>query len=396
MSDTAVNYTPGSGGQAAVDRISGVDFPRLKLAVGPEGTANHAATGAGAVGADVLRATLASNDPAVAALVSILAKILAAPATEAKQDTLIAKDFATQTTLAAVLAKLIAAPATEANQASLNALVTTIDSVLDSILAKLSAEPATVTGQSAIISAVNQTASQTTAAAILAKLIAAPATEAKQDTLIAKDFATQTTLAALLAKVIAAPATEAKQDALAALVTTIDGVLDAIAASVAGATPAGTNHIGQVGTPMQLVDVTLSLDTSAYASGDLLADAQIVAACVRANDVLGMLQSVTVIDEDDQKAALNIFFVSAANSWGTENAAPSLSDANAREILGPPVTIAVADYYDLGGVSVAGKDNIGKVIKPGTGSDDIWVAVVNGSGTPTYTASGLRLRLGFI
>src|SRR3972149_6441716 len=81
-------------------------------------------------------------------LIAILAKIIAAPATEAKQDTLIAKDFATQTTLAAALAKVIAAPSTEA----------------------------------------------------------------KQDTLIAKDFATQTTLAALLAKVIAAPATEAKQD----------------------------------------------------------------------------------------------------------------------------------------------------------------------------------------
>lgn len=59
-------------------------------------------------------------------------------ATEAKQDTLIAKDFATQTTLAAVLAKLTSDPAT-----------------------------------------------QTTLAAILAKIIAAPATSAKQDTIIA-------------------------------------------------------------------------------------------------------------------------------------------------------------------------------------------------------------------
>jgi len=62
-------------------------------------------------------------------------------ATEAKQDTLIAKDFATQTTLAAVLAKLTSDPAT-----------------------------------------------QTTLAAILAKIIAAPATEAKQDTLLGKQF----------------------------------------------------------------------------------------------------------------------------------------------------------------------------------------------------------------
>jgi hypothetical protein len=42
-------------------------------------------------------------------------------ATSAKQDTLIAKDFATQTTLAAVLAKIIAAPATEATLAAASA-----------------------------------------------------------------------------------------------------------------------------------------------------------------------------------------------------------------------------------------------------------------------------------
>jgi len=56
-------------------------------------------------------------------LVAILAKIIAAPATEAKQDTLIAKDFATQTTLEAVLAKIIAAPSTEATLEAVRALL---------------------------------------------------------------------------------------------------------------------------------------------------------------------------------------------------------------------------------------------------------------------------------
>jgi len=100
-------------------------------------------------------------------------------ATSVKQDTLIAKDFATQATLAAVLAKVIATPATEAKQ--------------DTLIAK-------------------DFATQTTLASLLAKVIASPATEAKQDTLIAKDFATQATLAAVLAKIITTPATEAKQD----------------------------------------------------------------------------------------------------------------------------------------------------------------------------------------
>lgn len=63
---------------------------------------------------------------------SILAKIIAAPATAAKQDAakevldaIAGKDFATQTTLAAILAKLSADPAT---QTTLNALKTLFDS----------------------------------------------------------------------------------------------------------------------------------------------------------------------------------------------------------------------------------------------------------------------------
>src|SRR5690606_29834061 len=52
-------------------------------------------------------------------LAALLAKVIAAPATEAKQDTLIAKDYATQTTLAGILSKLISSPATEAKQDAL-------------------------------------------------------------------------------------------------------------------------------------------------------------------------------------------------------------------------------------------------------------------------------------
>ena len=85
-----------------------------------------------------------------ATLASILAKLIAAPATEAKQDTgngslatLAGKDFATQTTLAAVLAKIIAAPATEAKQDTGNGSLATIagkDFATQTTLAALLAE----------------------------------------------------------------------------------------------------------------------------------------------------------------------------------------------------------------------------------------------------------------
>lgn len=141
-----------------------------------------------------------------ATLAAVLAKIIAAPSTEAKQDAMITAlgSLGSQATLADILAKLIVAPATEAKQDAGNALLTSIEA--------------------------KDFATQATLAAILAKIIAAPATEAKQDTgnaslatIVGKDFATQTTLAAILAKIIAAPSTEAKQDSIIALITTLNG-----------------------------------------------------------------------------------------------------------------------------------------------------------------------------
>lgn len=156
---------------------------------------------------------------------------------------------------------------------------------------------------------------------------------------------------------------------------------------------------------VRYVEVTLSTDTSAYAAGEVIADTQIVSTAMRQNDAQGLLQSITVIDQDDQKAALYIYLLSANVSMGTENSAPSISDANALEILGPPIFIPSGaydastnpnGYYDLGGASIAGRDGVGKAVKPATGTDDLYVAVVNGSGTPTYSATGLKLRLGFL
>lgn len=89
MSDN-VGYTPGTGATVAADDIGGVLYQRNKLAIGADGSATDAVGGAGAVAAGVLRTTLASDDPAVVSLDSILAKIIAAPATEAKQDVIIA------------------------------------------------------------------------------------------------------------------------------------------------------------------------------------------------------------------------------------------------------------------------------------------------------------------
>lgn len=172
-----------------------------------------------------------------------------------------------------------------------------------------------------------------------------------------------------------------------------DGVFVALEGG-AGAN-AGALRVTTAGDDIRLVDVTMSLDTSAYASGDLLADTQAVTNAMKGADCLGTLHSIMVIDEDDQGAAFTIYIANGSGSFGTENSAPSITDGNARTMLGI-VDVATGDYKDLGGVKVAFKSNIGMAVAPLAGGRDVYVAIVNGSGTPTFTASGLKLRLGFL
>jgi hypothetical protein len=154
-------------------------------------------------------------------------------------------------------------------------------------------------------------------------------------------------------------------------------------------------HIGQTGGTTVTVDVTLSLDTNIYASGDVLADTQQVDAAMRITNGTGVMQSIVIVDQDDQKAAFTIYFLNSNVAMGTENSAPGITDANALFILGR-IKVAVADYDDLGGVSVAMPAFQPFTLKAVSATDDIYVAVVNGTGTPTYTAAGVKLRLGIL
>lgn len=157
---------------------------------------------------------------------------------------------------------------------------------------------------------------------------------------------------------------------------------------------AGEAHVGEVGGKTVVFDLTLSVDTAAYATGDLIAATQQCDGFFRKVDGTGVIQSIVVVDEADQKAVLDIYFLSSNVSMGSENSAPSISDADANHVLGC-VSVAATDYKDLGGVSVATIKNIGLPVKAVSGTDDIYVAVVNGTGAPDYVnADDLILRIG--
>jgi len=232
-------------GDVTIDavKLSDADSP-ARLKIKPDATGENGAVVIlnkqplpdGAATESKQDALLAKNFATETTLAAVLAKLISAPATEAKQDLLLAKNYATEATLIQILNKLINAPATEQKQ---DALLDK-DFSTETTLAKIwnryfSNPPATESKQDILIA--KDFATEVTLGAILNKLISAPATESKQDALLAKDFATETTLAAVLTKLISNPATESKQDALLAkdfaTQTTLQAILNKLVAFAA-------------------------------------------------------------------------------------------------------------------------------------------------------------------
>lgn len=150
-----------------------------------------------------------------------------------------------------------------------------------------------------------------------------------------------------------------------------------------------------VTSPDIVVTVTPTLDTNAYGSGDLLFDSTEIANAVRANGGHAVLQSVTLLDKADQGVAMTLVFANAATDFGTPNSAPDPDDTEAATVIGT-VVVGTGDYIDLGANRVACVRGIGLLLKAGAATTSLYVAGVNGTGTPTFGASDLVLQLGFL
>jgi hypothetical protein len=142
---------------------------------------------------------------------------------------------------------------------------------------------------------------------------------------------------------------------------------------------------------MQVIDITPVLDTSAYADNDVLF-VPIALPTYRAANQTGparKLVSVVILDEADQAQDIDLIFLNGDATLGTINGAVNISDADARKILGT-VSVLIADYCDTINSQVATKRDINLIMQNPT-----YIAGVLRSGTPTYTASSLKIKLGF-
>ena len=153
---------------------------------------------------------------------------------------------------------------------------------------------------------------------------------------------------------------------------------------------AGETHLGEVGARTLLPEMVCSLDAGVpYADGDVLFATQELAGAIRVNGGTGTVLSVRINDKDDQGENFDLYFLTTNVAMGAENAPPSISDANADEILG---YVAIDAWEDLGGCQIASIENIGLGIEAAGGATSIFLAGVS-KGTGTYTASGITIKV---
>jgi hypothetical protein len=208
-------------------------------------------------------------------------------------------------------------------------------------------------------------------------------------TLLESDGVTETTV-----KVLDVGRQAAASSKSLTLSTEDKAVIDAIAASVAAALAAGENHIGEVGGNSPVRAITMTTDTGIYASGELIADSQQYDAFFRKVDGTAIINTISIVEKDAQGVAYYVIFLSASTSLGSENSTPNISDANIAANFQGIVAVAASDFVTVSGAKVATIRNIGLPVKAVSGTDDLYIAILNGTGTPTYASGEIQLKIG--
>ena len=145
----------------------------------------------------------------------------------------------------------------------------------------------------------------------------------------------------------------------------------------------------------KIIEFTPVLEAAILASGDVMMAVQEIAGVFKAGQS-NKLISVQVIDTDDQGQSFDLYFFNASATLGTLNAAITINDTDAAKSIGQVSFTAAANGTDMiNSWNFVKFLDEGIVMKPLDTSSSLWIGAVCRGGTPTYTASGFKIKLGF-
>ena len=138
------------------------------------------------------------------------------------------------------------------------------------------------------------------------------------------------------------------------------------------------------------VIITPTLDTSAYAIGDVLFAQTTIAGATAEATGQGTIESITVVDGDDTAPAFTLVFFRDTITIAAANEAWNVSDADMAKAIGF-VSFVAADYKDFGANRVATRQCYFR-FSPASGTAIYCAAFADSAST--LTASGLTITVG--
>lgn len=146
-----------------------------------------------------------------------------------------------------------------------------------------------------------------------------------------------------------------------------------------------------------VVEVTPTLDTNAYASGDRLGTLMTISGAIRSEGLEAVLSDLVIVDKAKQSQAIDVYFFKAIPTIASaDNAAIDISDAEMGEKFIGRVSVATTDYTALAGNSEASPASFNRLLCAADNTTTLYALAVCRSGTPTYAAGSLVFKFKFL
>ena len=146
---------------------------------------------------------------------------------------------------------------------------------------------------------------------------------------------------------------------------------------------------------IQYRTITLSSNVDAHATGDVVAAPEEIVNFARVLGGAAMLDTVVLVDEDDNSAALDLVFLNASGSIGTESATFTMTDAVALTHLGT-VNVLAADYDDNVDNKTATVTNLGLIMGCAPTTTSVWMGIVARDSIDLAAVDDITVKLGII
>lgn len=159
------------------------------------------------------------------------------------------------------------------------------------------------------------------------------------------------------------------------------------------------NSFPQVGGITRLIDITIENAAAAYVDGDVIDDIKTITDAVRLAGGSGIIQSVQLVDSDNQAGNVEVYFFSELITVAADNAAFAPSAADMQKMIavaddGAPINLSA--YTTINSIDVSGLTKINAPYQD-TGSEEAIYVLLVANGSITWTAaSALTLRIGVL